>query len=122
LYIHTEGAFNRMACDLVDLCRSLSTEGDHARKLRRNDIRSHIRGKDIAKLNSLVPALQKRDRGFDHTLKPHFSIEIARVAYPSRPSYLLIPFQEAEVDPYLPCPAPALLPDLLLLIEARNNL
>ena len=74
-----------MACDLVDQCRPLSTEGDHGRKLRRNDIdiRSHIRGEDIAKLNSLVPALQKRDRGFDHKLKPHFSIEIARVAYPS---------------------------------------
>ena len=72
-----------MACDLVDQCRPLSTEGDHARKLRRNDIRSHIRGKDIAKLNSLVPALQKRDRGFGFKLKPHFSIEIARVAYPS---------------------------------------
>ena len=72
-----------MACDLVDQCRPLSTEGDHGRKLRRNDIRSHIRGKDIAKLNSLVPALQKRDRGFGFKLKPHFSIEIARVAYPS---------------------------------------
>ena len=76
-----------MACDLVDQCRPLSTEGDHGRKLRRNDIRSHIRGKDIAKLNSLVPALQKRDRGFGFKLKPHFSIEIARVAYPSTSWY-----------------------------------